>query len=145
MSNRQLQVYEYVNRPYIAVRDAVLADPEAALRRGADLRAKAGPVEVGAEVDIKVVGVEQDAAHTPKTRVTLEWSAVRNPRLFPTMRGTLSIYALSPTETQLDFAGSYDPPLGVVGDAIDALALQRVARDSVAGFIKDVAVFLSAR
>lgn len=145
MSNRQLQVYEYVNRPYVAVRDAVLADPAAALRRGAELHAKAGPIEVGAAVDIKVVDVEEDTTFTPKTLVTLEWTAVRSPRLFPTMRGTLSIYALSPTETQLDFAGSYDPPLGIVGDAIDTVGMQRVARESVAGFVKDVAVALSAR
>lgn len=145
MSNRQLQVYEYVNRPYDAVRDAVLADPAAALRAGAELRAKAGPVEVGAPVDIKVVDVEEDTQNTPRTLVTLEWAAVRSPRLFPTMRGTLSIYALSPTETQLDFAGTYDPPLGIVGDALDAVAMQRLARDSVAGFVKDVAVALSAR
>lgn len=139
MSNRELQVYEYVNRPYVAVRDAVLADPEATLRHGADLHVSAGPVVVGALIDIKVVSVEEDTAYKPRTRVQVEWSAVRNPRLFPTMRGTLSIYPLSPTETQLDFAGSYDPPLGVVGDALDAVALQRLARASVDGFIKDVA------
>ncbi len=145
MSNRQLQAYEYVNRPYTAVRDAVLADPAAAVRRGADLHAKAGPVEVGASVDIKVVDVEEDTTFAPRTLITLEWAAVRSPRLFPTMRGTLSIYALSPTETQLDFAGTYDPPLGIVGDALDAMAMQRLARESVAGFVKDVAAFLSAR
>ena len=46
------------------------------------------------------------------------------------------------TETQLDFLGRYDPPLGIVGDAMDALVGRRIAEASVHRFIGDVARYL---
>ena len=58
------------------------------------------------------------------------------------MHATLLIYALTPTETQLDLAGAYDPPLGLVGDMIDAVAMGRLAEETVANFVCDVARFL---
>jgi hypothetical protein len=45
----------------------------------------------------------------------LEWEAATMPRLFPFMKAELSIYALTVTETQLDFRGVYEPPFGAVG------------------------------
>jgi hypothetical protein len=58
------------------------------------------------------------------------------------MRATLTVYPLTPTETQLDLAGTYDPPLGVLGEAVDAIAMHRIAEQSVTGFVRDVAAFL---
>lgn len=143
MSNRrELHAYDYVNRPYEAVRDALLADPGAVLQQGAELHAAAGPLDVGARVTIEVVGIETEATFKPTTKVTLAWKAERHPGLFPTMRGVLSIYALTPTETQLDFAGTYDPPLGVIGDAVDTVAMQGLAKSSIDGFVRDLAAAL---
>ena len=153
-SRHELHAYDYVNHPYEAVRGALLADPlgtfqratSAAASKSAELHAKLGAIEVGAEVAIKVVAIED--ARSPNdgaaTNLVIEWSAVRRPELFPTMRATLSVYALTPTETQLDFTGTYDPPLGILGDAVDALAMRQVAKESVAGFIQEVARFLRA-
>jgi hypothetical protein len=58
------------------------------------------------------------------------------------MDSVLTIYPLTATETQLDFLGRYDPPLGVVGDAMDALVGRRIAEASVHRFIGDVARYL---
>jgi hypothetical protein len=152
MANRhELHAYDYVNRPYEAVRDALLASPLAVFRHattataGAQLHAKAGPVDVATEVSIEIAGIEQSAPNErPTTKFLLEWKAVRRPALFPTMQATLLVYELTPTETQLELVGVYDPPLGVFGDAIDAMGMHRIASASVTGFVRDVAVFLRA-
>jgi hypothetical protein len=58
------------------------------------------------------------------------------------LQGQLEIYPLTATETQLDFSGEYDPPLGVVGDAVDAAIGHRVAEASVQRFVADVGAYL---
>ena len=58
------------------------------------------------------------------------------------LRASLTIYPLAAGETQLALEGTYDPPLGWIGDAIDAIAMHRVAEESVAGFVRDVAAYL---
>jgi hypothetical protein len=61
------------------------------------------------------------------------------------MDGVLSIYALTPGETQLDFLGHYDPPLGVIGGAVNAVVGHRIAEASVQRLISDVAQYLRDR
>jgi hypothetical protein len=46
------------------------------------------------------------------------------------------------TETQLDFSGIYEPPFGVLGKAVDAVAGYRIAEVSVHRFVSDVAAYL---
>jgi hypothetical protein len=150
----ELHAYDYVNRPYASVRDAVLANPLGVFRCattakrdgavGGELHAHAGPLELGAEIAIEVLSIEvaRSPDYHPATKLVLEWRALRRPDLFPTMRATLMIYALTPTETQLDLAGMYEPPLGVVGEALDAIAMHKIAEETVANFTRDVGVFL---
>ena len=77
----------------------------------------------------------------PVTYLHLEWQAAKLPRLFPFMRADLSIYPLTSTETQLDFSGVYEPPLGAAGKALDAIAGYRIAESSVHRFVADVAEY----
>ena len=159
MSRRhELHAFDYVNRPYAVVRDTLFAGPLAVFREATaagarpgevhavSLRAKAGPFTVGQDVELEILAIEDGRAAdgTPGERFVLGWKALRHPGLFPQMRATLRIYPLTPTETQLDLEGTYDPPLGWLGDAVDALALHKVAEDSVAGFVRDVAAYLRA-
>jgi hypothetical protein len=58
------------------------------------------------------------------------------------MKAELSIYPLTRTETQLDFAGLYEPPLGALGIALNAVAGHRIAEVSVHRFVGDVAEHL---
>jgi hypothetical protein len=145
--SHDLAAYDYVNHDYAHVRSAVLADPLALFRRAtssgasAELHARLGAIELGAEIDIVVRAVSERRAdfERPTTNLVIEWRAERNPGLFPVMQATFSLYPLSPTETQLELAGRYDPPLGVVGGAVDAMALHRFAKASVQRFVRDVA------
>ena len=58
------------------------------------------------------------------------------------MQAELSIYPLTASETQLDFRGQYEPPLGVLGSAIDAAVGHRIAEAAVHRFVGDVADYL---
>lgn len=154
----ELLAYDYVNHPYEVVRDALLADPRSIFHRATtsavgrgqelrtDLRAKAGPFDLGTSIEIEVRPIDggESPDGRPATRFAIEWKAAQRPALFPTMKATLAVYALSATETQLYLAGVYDPPLGVLGEALDAIALHRIAAESVTGFIRDVAAWLRA-
>jgi len=152
-----VQSYDYVNRPYAAVRDALAKDPLGVLRRatrgaatrarelGAELHARLAGFDVAAEIDVEIKStVATQMYGQPATCIAFAWHAAHHPGLFPTMNGTLRIYPLSSTETQLDFSGSYDPPFGIIGDMIDAVALHRIAEASVLALVRDVAAFLRA-
>jgi hypothetical protein len=154
---RELHVYDYVNHSFASVRDALLADPRAIFERatttaaarahalGAAIHVKVGPIDLVADVAIRVVAVDEIRSPLGQTatRLQLDWKSTKRPDLFPTMKGTLLVYALTPTETQLDFAGIYDPPLGIVGEAIDALILHRVVAEAAAlHFVQDIAAYL---
>jgi hypothetical protein len=76
------------------------------------------------------------------TRIPIEWEAAHRPLWFPFMSGVLSVYRITATETQLDFVGIYEPPLGKVGGALDAMVGHKIAEASVHRFVEDVAVFL---
>ena len=52
------------------------------------------------------------------------------------------VYPLTATETQLDFLGFYEPPLGALGKAMNAIGGHRIADVTVHRFVSDVAGFL---
>ena len=152
---RELHYYDYVNHPYPAVKGALVADALGVFQRatssaaaradsvGTQLRVQLGAIQVGADIDVQVTTVEDTTAYGgPATRLALAWKAVRRPELFPTMEGTLTVYALSAHETQLDFEGRYQPPLGAVGGALDAVVGHRLAEAAVKRFLEDVAGWL---
>jgi len=58
------------------------------------------------------------------------------------MNARLSVYALTARETQLDFLGQYEPPLGLLGGAMDAVVGHRIAEASVHRLVSDVARYL---
>ena len=79
-----------------------------------------------------------------RTRAPAFWSSVSSPSLFPRMIAKLSVYPLSREVTQLEFEGTYDPPLGLLGDAVDAFVGHRIAEASALQFLRDVSALLRA-
>lgn len=153
----EIRCYDYVNHPYAQVRDALKRDAlrvfqsatKAAASRAesvaAELHVDLGGVGVKADITISVKNVEEkfaDAISTPSTKLLLEWEAATAPGLFPLMNAELSVYPLTSTETQLDFWGLYDPPLGAFGKAVNVIAGHRIAEASVHRFINEVAEYL---
>lgn len=154
---REIRCYDYVNHPYARVRDALCKDvlrvfqsaTKAAASRAqsiaSELRVDLGGISVEAEIKIAVHSIEEkapDAISPRATRLQLEWEAATLPRLFPFMKAELSVYPLTATETQLDFLGLYEPPLGALGKAVNAVVGHRIAEVSVHRFVSDVAGYL---
>jgi len=144
--SRELHLYQYVNRPFDAVREALLIDGVELFER--HLEVSIAGVDVGKDVVVKVKRIEPhvDApGHVAKDaiRFDLEWKAQTNASLFPSMKANLVVYALGPNETQLDLTGSYAPPGGAIGDAADWLVGHRIAEASVKRFLDGVAGKLS--
>lgn len=155
--SREIHCYDYVNHPYLRVRDALTADPVAIFHNAtnsaasrvrslaSELRVNIAGIEIGTDIAVQVNDVtEQQGEVTshPVTRLQLQWKAAKTPQLFPFMKAELAVYPLTPTETQLEFQGSYVPPLGPLGGAMNAVAGRRIAQASVHRFLTDVAEHL---
>lgn len=153
---REIRSYDYVNHAYARVRDALTADAmgvftaatKAAGTRAhsvaAELHVQVAGLEVGAPIALTIGDITESGQRESArvTRIPIAWQAAERPGLFPLMSAELSVYPLTATETQLDFLGRYDPPLGLLGDAVDAVVGQRIAEASVHRFVADVAVYL---
>jgi len=156
-TGRNIRSYDYVNHPYDRVRDTLKQNSVAVFQsatKAAASRAESVAAELhvdfagmGVKADIKILvkGIEEkvaDATSSASTTLLLEWEAATLPRLFPLMRGELSVHPLTSTETQLDFSGIYEPPLGTVGKTMNAIIGHRIAEVSVHRFVSDVARYL---
>jgi hypothetical protein len=156
-NDHKIRCYDYVNRPYADVRDALKRDALTVFQSAtkavasrtqsiaAELRVDVGGVGIKSDIKITVKNVEEKvvgARANPTTRLRLEWEAATMPRLFPRMKAELAIYPLTATETQLDFSGRYEPPLGPAGKAMNAIVGHRIAEASVHRFVSEVAGYL---
>jgi hypothetical protein len=117
----------------------------AAYREGEELRVRIGPGldrQLVAKTVRLMVGrpVETD----PGLVVPLVWEATGARILFPRMEGDLVLASLGPDLSQLTFRGSYRPPLGALGAAVDRTVLHRVAEASVRNFVERIAAQLTA-
>jgi hypothetical protein len=155
---RQLHTYAYVNRPYGAIRMAFAEELVDVLQHASDsavaravavattLRARLGPFSLGARVEVDATGFEQSppGAEHPMCRLHVRWRAARNQGLFPSMEADLVAHAVGERETQLAIFGTYNPPLGLLGAAGDALIGHRLAEASVHRFLEEVVRRLEA-
>jgi hypothetical protein len=151
-----LRVYDYVNQPFERVAAALSGDASGILQRattvageraaelGAKLHAHVGPVDITADVTIDVGPVDETPLPSgrPALRIPIKWHAIRTPRAFPVMQAELTVYPLTSTETQLELAGSYEPPLGAVGRALDGALLHKIAEASVLQFVQEIARYM---
>lgn len=140
--------------PFEAVEAGLLDDPsrwmpgmlEAAEDRGHRLLAEVGLGSEGRRIDKKVeieVGAPQGTASVMALPIT--WRATGAQWLFPRLDGDIELAALGPARTQLSISARYQPPLGVVGHALDRALLHRVAEATLKDFLEGVAEHLVAR
>ncbi len=154
---REIRCFDYVNHPYEKVRDVLGtralhvfhdATKIATTRAGdvaSELSVNLAGLEIGTDIAITVKEIDErpaDVTSPPVTRLQLEWEAASAPRLFPFMRAELKVYPLTATETQLDLSGRYEPPLGALGGAVDAVIGHRIAEASVHRFLTEIASHL---
>jgi len=159
MSAHVIHCYEYVNRPFERISEALTLGAvgifqratTSAVARATSLTSKmkvtlAG-LEIGKNVIIKVTHVDRKTT-APRLadeaiELELQWEAETNAALFPAMHATLRAYPLSSEETQLELTGTYDPPGGVLGEVADRVFGHRVAQATAHRFLEDVASRLS--
>lgn len=154
MSRREIRAFDYVNQPYEPVRNLLTREGLAIFQRATKLaEARSGDlvaalsislagVEVSKDVAIEVGEVREETHGNSElsriTSIALGWRATDSPGLFPAMNGELRVYPLSFNETQVELVGSYDPPMGVLGSAVDAVVGHRVAEASVHRFVRAI-------
>ena len=150
----EIRTFDYVNRPYADVRQALVEDPLGvftAATRSASSRAETvaaalhvdvAGLQVSTDIAVSLGEIREEQGSSPITRVPIYWQAAQRPGLFPVMDAELAVYPLTSTETQLDFRGRYEPPLSIFGDAVNAIVGHRLAEASVHRFVAEVAQYL---
>lgn len=135
---RHLYYYTAVACPFEPARAVLDGDPGAWLPPPATsdgdrgwlvrLCADCPPLERLAE---RTVHVAVDGAARKLGGQTLirgfRWHAVKHPGWYPHLDGEIELGAIDPTVCQLSLRGTYEPPLGMVGDIADRLVGHRVA------------------
>jgi hypothetical protein len=98
--------------------------------------------EVGFGDDVRIARTVAISVGTPtrmpsKTVIPLGWSA-SGAGMFPALDADLEIAPLENGRCQLAISARYEPPLGVVGRAIDRAVLARVAEATLKDFLDRV-------
>jgi hypothetical protein len=152
--SREIRSFDYVNSPYERVRAALTRDAPAVFRAATQaaagrthsvasaLRVEIAGIQLAKEIEIAVKELKPKTTGASLTRLKLDWKAAKAPGLFPMMKAELALYPLTATETQLDFSGRYEPPLGWLGTAVNAVVGHRIAEASVHRFVGEVAHYL---
>lgn len=153
--SKPIHCYDYVNQPFDRVcealrmksssvfHDATTSAESRAEAVAAGLHVNIAGIEIGKNVTIEVKSyTDIETRSGRKMTVHLQWQASDSPGLFPVMIAELDVYPITATETQLDFHGDYQPPLGILGKAIDAVMGHRIAEASVHKFLSEVAAYL---
>jgi hypothetical protein len=154
---KEIRSFDYVNHPYETVRDALRGDATTVFRAAtqaaasrsqnvaAALHVDIAGIRVAKDIEIAVNNIEESDSGVQsdrRTRLVIEWAASNSPGMFPLMKAELAVYPLTATETQLDFSGNYEPPLGWLGSAVDAVVGYKIAEASVHRFVAQVAAYL---
>lgn len=149
---RTIRHYTYIDRPYSAVWPEVAkssvhllgdeaATPGAAL---SELEVRRVGIPISLNVRLHFGGIVCDEE---LTRLSLRWQAEHHPALFPVLKGELTLAPLQSGRkhlTQIGLVGHYRPPFGGLGSAVDRLAGEQVAQESVALFVERLAQRLEA-
>ena len=73
-----------------------------------------------------------ESAQTSKwAAVPVTWKASSAEALFPTMTGKVSVSPLNKVEARLTVTGTYEPPLGKVGEELNVAVMHNVAKATV--------------
>jgi hypothetical protein len=150
--------YGYVKRPFQEIRTILQRDPRKALQQATHAGATRAQdiytelrvgdrVRMGVDVSVSVDRIRdgQPIDGKPDTNSTfldLTWKSASAPFLFPLMHATLSVWPVVANDTQVLIEGHYDPPLGFLGEAVDAALGHRVAQATVHHFLNDVIDYL---
>ena len=149
---RQVYFYTYLQGDPPAVGEAFAGDParwlplpaevgdggfEVELDAGDTVPGRLGRHRASVEVDAEPLRLDgQIARH-------LTWRSAEHNGWLPTLEADLELTCTSPSVCQLALLGSYQPPLSVIGNAVDSAYGHRVAEAVVRAFVLAVAARLA--
>ena len=114
-----------------------------AYRDGEKLYATVGPGASGyakrVRLEIGVAEIRRTGVHYPIT-----WTAVGAKGLFPKLTADLVLSHVGQEKSKLFLQGTYDPPLGLIGRAVDRTLLRNVAESTVQDWVDRVARAVSS-
>ena len=143
MAKREVQFVVTIDAPYSAVRDRLRDDPGAIFgdsraedgRTIAHLAATLRDRPVERDMLIEVVTFDEVEGAARESHLVFRGDASEHPELFPHLEGRLDAMPMGTERTAMFFVGTYTPPLGPVGGAVDAVALHRFAEESLLGLL----------
>jgi len=94
-----------------------------------------GDFAIEKDVAVSVYLARDEANVNDETRLFFE--AVPSSERFPKFSGTIAVDAAD-RGSYLHLYGSYDPPLGKIGDVFDAVVGRRIARESAQALLVDI-------
>lgn len=136
-----------VEAPYSVVLDALerrLAAVHNRIRLMVPFKSLGLPAPFGleAEVDVSFVSVRgQKGQRQLHDEMKLHWDPVSGP--YPRFDGAFTMEPVSPN-TELRLAGAYEPPMGFVGDAFDAVIGAKIARATARALLEELKGLLEA-
>lgn len=125
--------FEEVERGLLEALRGLPDAADVAYRKGEEIRARLG-LKDGIAKKVRL-HVGEPVRNDGLLTIPLSWEATGAPGLFPRMDAELVASTVGPDLTHVAFRGSYQPPLGAVGRALDRAVLHRVAEASVKGFV----------
>ena len=148
---RALHAYAFVDAAFDDVTELLGLDAAGVLASATDsaaqeaervesrLTVEVGGMEVGQDIAIEVG--EFEPVEMLRVRLPLRWRAAEHASLFPSMEAWLEVRApaIDTPHTQIVLDGTYRPPLGAVGAALDSAVGHHVAQAAVRRFVDDVA------
>lgn len=134
------QPFEVVERRLLDQVNLLGGFADAAYREGEKLRDKVGVGRdhpVVAKTVRLMIGTPLRGGH--QTTVPFAWEATGTPGLFPRLDADLILAGIGPDLCQIALRGTYAPPLGYLGRALDRAVLHRLAEASVKSFVDRIA------
>ena len=116
---------------------------DVAYREGEELYARVGP----AKADLaKTVRLEIGMPEIRKSGLVyaISWTASGAKMLFPKLTADLTLIHVGRERTKLSLDGTYEPPLGPIGRAVDRILLKNVAESTVQDWVDRVAEAVSS-
>ena len=116
---------------------ALVTTSEDSYSRETGILARVGAIGLAKLVRVQV----RELVRTEKSAgIALRWEAIGpGGGLFPVLDADVRLTSAGEHVTLLSMAGSYRPPLGPLGQALDRAILNRVAASTIRGFVTQVA------
>jgi hypothetical protein len=131
----------HINQPAKQLSASLVGGPATWFPRlNRDNRSSVGLHIAGIPVRKKVVVEFGEPARTSSWAVVpLRWKATFPEALFPAMTGKVSLSPLGKDETRLTVSGTYEPPLGKVGEELNEAVMRKVAKATVKELAQQIA------